>query len=135
MVKITKSIAKVKVTTSLQSKKVRKAEKAENKTSGEQLKTATKIKTTKSDEKEDKAVAFAKTKNRKSAAAVKDEISVENIIGELEEARQLALASKSPSAAITATMGKAKLLGLATNIKADDNEADTPPKEVMVKFV
>ncbi len=134
MVKITKSIAKGKAT-SLQSKKARKVEKAEIKTSGEQLKTATKIKTAKSGEKEEKAVAAAKTKKRKPAAAVKDEISVENIIGELEEARQLALASKSPSAAITATMGKAKLLGLATNIKADDNEADTPPKEVMVKFV
>ncbi len=62
------------------------------------------------------------------------EIGIENIIEELEEARQLAMESKSPSAAITATMGKAKLLGLSLGKNGDD-ENEEAPKEVRVKFI
>lgn len=45
-------------------------------------------------------------------AAKKVEVTVESLAGELEEARALALAEKQPSAAVSATMGKAKLFGL-----------------------
>jgi len=62
------------------------------------------------------------------------EVTVDSILEELEEARQIALAAKSPTAAISASMGKAKLLGLA-NAKTEDDEAETPPKEVRVKFI
>ena len=45
-------------------------------------------------------------------AAKKVEVTVESLAGELEEARALALAEKQSSAAVSATMGKAKLFGL-----------------------
>ncbi|WP_127524596.1 terminase small subunit [Mesorhizobium sp. Z1-4] len=44
--------------------------------------------------------------------AKKVEVTVESLTGELEEARSLALAEKQTSAAVSATMGKAKLFGL-----------------------
>ncbi len=45
---------------------------------------------------------------------VRHNITVDSLIGELEEARQCAMTAETPqsSAAISATMGKAKLLGL-----------------------
>src|SRR5690606_31741355 len=45
-------------------------------------------------------------------AAAKAEVTVESLAGELEEARAIALAEKQTSAAVSATMGKAKLFGL-----------------------
>lgn len=45
-------------------------------------------------------------------AAKKAEITVDSLAQELEEARAIALAEKQTSAAVSATMGKAKLFGL-----------------------
>lgn len=39
-------------------------------------------------------------------------VTVDSITGELEEARRLALETEQPSAAVTASMGKAKIHGL-----------------------
>ncbi len=49
-----------------------------------------------------------------AAAAKRNEITVDDLIAELEEARQVALSAETPqtSAAIAGTMGKAKLLGM-----------------------
>lgn len=44
--------------------------------------------------------------------AKKVEVTVESLAGELEEARTLAIVEKQTSAAVSATMGKAKLFGL-----------------------
>lgn len=44
--------------------------------------------------------------------ARKVEVTVESLAGELEEARSIALKEKQSSAAVQATMGKAKLFGL-----------------------
>ena len=44
--------------------------------------------------------------------AKKVEVTVESLAGELEEARQIAVREKQTSAAVQATMGKAKLFGL-----------------------
>jgi hypothetical protein len=44
--------------------------------------------------------------------AAKVEVTVESLAGELEEARSLALKEKQTGAAVSATMGKAKLFGL-----------------------
>lgn len=44
--------------------------------------------------------------------AKKIEVTVESLAGELEEARAIALKEKQSSAAVQATMGKAKLFGL-----------------------
>lgn len=45
-------------------------------------------------------------------AVKKVEVTVESLANELEEARSLALGEKQSSAAVSATMGKAKLFGL-----------------------
>lgn len=47
-----------------------------------------------------------------SKAVKKAEITVDSLAQELEEARAIALAEKQSSAAVSATMGKAKLFGL-----------------------
>jgi len=44
-------------------------------------------------------------------AAKRNEITVDSLISELEEARQLALQEGQPSAMVSATMGKAKITG------------------------
>jgi len=49
-----------------------------------------------------------------SKTAKKVEITVDSLAAELEEARSLALAEKQTSAAVSATMGKAKLFGLGS---------------------
>lgn len=46
--------------------------------------------------------------------AKKVEVTVESLAGELEEARQIAIGERQTSAAVQATMGKAKLFGLGT---------------------
>ena len=42
----------------------------------------------------------------------KAQLTVEDLLKELEEARQLAIQTEAPAPAVSATMGKAKLLGL-----------------------
>lgn len=42
----------------------------------------------------------------------KARLTVEDLLNELEEARQLAMNTETPAPAVSATMGKAKLLGL-----------------------
>lgn len=49
-----------------------------------------------------------------SKAVRKAEITVQSLADELEEARAIALAEKQSSAAVSATMGKAKLFGLGS---------------------
>jgi phage terminase small subunit len=49
------------------------------------------------------------------AHAERHEITVETLTAQLEEARQLAMSLKNPSAAVSATMGMAKLHGLLTD--------------------
>ena len=48
----------------------------------------------------------------KAKHAKRHEITVDDLIAELEEARQLAIDTSQSGSAVTATMGKAKLLGL-----------------------
>lgn len=58
-----------------------------------------------------------KVKELKSGHAKRHELTIDDLVGELEEARQAALLAESPqsSAAVSATMGKAKLLGLVVD--------------------
>lgn len=58
-------------------------------------------------------------------------LTVDDLLGELEEARSKALSAMTPqcSASVTATMGKAKLLGLLEPVEAkNDNLADVLSK-------
>lgn len=58
-----------------------------------------------------------KVKELKSGHAKRHELTIDDLVDELEEARQAALLAESPqsSAAVSATMGKAKLLGLVVD--------------------
>ena len=60
-----------------------------------------------------------KEKHRK-----RHEITVDDLIAELEEARQLAIDTSQSGSAVTATMGKAKLLGLDKQLVEHSGEVD-----------
>lgn len=57
---------------------------------------------------------LARVDEIKSRAAKRAEITVQSLADELEEARAIALAEKQSNAAVSATMGKAKLFGLGS---------------------
>lgn len=60
----------------------------------------------------------ARIEELKKMNAVRNNITIDTLLAELEEARQVALHAETPqaSAAISATMGKAKLCGLDKQI-------------------
>lgn len=62
-------------------------------------------------------VVLARVEELKSRAARKVEVTVESLAHELEEARSIALKEKQTSAAVSATMGKAKLFGLGSETR------------------
>lgn len=64
--------------------------------------------------KPDIAAAIAKFQQK---VAKKAEISIQSLADELEEARAIAIADRASSAAVAATMGKAKLFGLIVEKK------------------
>jgi hypothetical protein len=51
----------------------------------------------------------------RSAIAAKYELTTDDLVSELEAARQVAIKNEQPAAMCTATMGKAKILGLITD--------------------
>ena len=76
--------------------------------------------------------------NRKIAArldelreehAKRHEITVDTLVAELEEARKLAFETDKAAAAVSATMGKAKLLGLV--IEKQETNVVQPPKIIV----
>ena len=62
----------------------------------------------------------------KQRALKRYDLTVDDIISELEEAREIARVTKTSAAMVSASMGKAKLLGLVTdNISAKITQAPT----------
>lgn len=57
------------------------------------------------------------------------EITVDDLVAELEEARKLAFETEKAAAAVQATMGKAKLLGLV--IEKQETNVVQPPKIIV----
>ena len=57
------------------------------------------------------------------------EITVDDLVKELEEARKLAFETDKAAAAVSATMGKAKLLGLV--IEKQETNVVQPPKIIV----
>lgn len=57
------------------------------------------------------------------------EITVDDLVAELEEARKLAFETDKAAAAVQATMGKAKLLGLV--IEKQETNVVQPPKIIV----
>jgi hypothetical protein len=57
----------------------------------------------------------ARVAELRAAHAARHDITVDDLVDELQEARALAIKRENPSAAVAATMGKAKLLGLVVD--------------------
>lgn len=62
--------------------------------------------------------------------ALSKRIGLDDLLNELEEARNIAIEEKTASSAVAATMGKAKLLGLDKPIPEDDEEKEAPSLNV-----
>lgn len=69
---------------------------------------------------------IARVEQLKQRALKRYDLTVDDIISELEEAREIAKETKTSAAMVSASMGKAKLLGLVTdNISAKITQAPT----------
>lgn len=64
----------------------------------------------------------ARVDELRAALADKNGITADDLLNELEQARQLALMTRQPSAMITATMGKARILGFNKIILSGDKD-------------
>lgn len=60
----------------------------------------------------DKGEIAGRLSELRAPIIAKAQLTVEDLLRELEEARRLALDTEAPAPAVSATMGKAKLLGL-----------------------
>lgn len=58
----------------------------------------------------------ARLKELRAPIIAKAQLTVEDLLAELEEARRLAIDTETPAPAVSATMGKAKLLGFDKQI-------------------
>lgn len=67
-------------------------------------------------------------------AVKKKKLNYENILEELEEARNIAIRNESATAAISASMGKAKVLALLADKGKPKNEEEVY-KQIMVEFI
>lgn len=68
-------------------------------------------------------------------AAERAEITVADIAKQLDEDRAFARKMKSASAAVAATMGKAKVLGLVVDKSQVDADVTFSPKPTVIEFV
>ena len=60
-------------------------------------------------------------------ARERNQVTIDNVVDELEEARQVAKQSGNASAMVSATMGKAKVLGLVVDKQETNTKTLTPP--------
>ena len=60
-------------------------------------------------------------------ARERNQVTIDNVIAELEEARQTAKQVGNASAMVSATMGKAKVLGLVVDKQETNTKTLTPP--------
>jgi phage terminase small subunit len=69
--------------------------------------------------------------------AERHEVTVDSLVRELDEARLLAIATKAPAAAVSATMGKGKLIGLVaekSHVRRVEDMSDTELHAVVRKY-
>lgn len=71
----------------------------------------------------DSSKIAARVAGLKAVAQERALVTVQSITQELEEARALALATETPSAAVAASMGKAKLHGLIVEKSQNDHKS------------
>ena len=60
-------------------------------------------------------------------ARERNQVTIDNVVDELEEARQIAKQSGNASAMVSATLGKAKVLGLVVDKQETNTKILTPP--------
>lgn len=65
----------------------------------------------------------------------KKKLSYEDILDELEEARTIAVRNESATAAISASLGKAKVLALLSDKTKSKSGNDEVYKQIMVEFI
>lgn len=65
-------------------------------------------------------------------AAERNEVTVDSLLAELEEARQLALQEGQPSAMVSATMGKAKITGKDKQLIEHSGAVNTTPPVIHI---
>ena len=65
----------------------------------------------------------------------KKKLSYEDILDELEEARTIAVRNESPTAAISASLCKAKVLALLSDKNKSKSGNDEAYKQILVEFI
>jgi len=60
-------------------------------------------------------------------ARERNQVTIDNVVDELEEARQVAKQSGNAAAMVSATLGKAKVLGLVVDKQETNTKILTPP--------
>jgi phage terminase small subunit len=72
-------------------------------------------------------VIKAEIKTMQEQARERNQVTIDNVVDELEEARQVAKQSGNASAMVSATLGKAKVLGLVVDKQETSTKTLTPP--------
>lgn len=67
--------------------------------------------------------------------SIKKKLSYDDILDELEEARLIAVRNESATAAISASLGKAKVLAIMGDKNKIKSGSDEVYKQIMVEFV
>ena len=72
-------------------------------------------------------VIKAEVKAMQEQARERNDVTIDNVVDELEEARQIAKQSGNAAAMVSATLGKAKVLGLVVDKQETNTKILTPP--------
>ena len=72
-------------------------------------------------------VIKAEVKAMQAQARERNQVTIDNVVDELEEARQIAKQSGNAAAMVSATLGKAKVLGLVVDKQETNTKILTPP--------
>ena len=72
-------------------------------------------------------VIKAEVQTMQAQARERNQVTIDNVVNELEEARQIAKQSGNASAMVSATLGKAKVLGLVVDKQETNTKILTPP--------
>ncbi|WP_297924394.1 terminase small subunit [uncultured Agitococcus sp.] len=72
-------------------------------------------------------VIKAEVQTMQEQARERNQVTIDNVVDELEEARQVAKQSGNAAAMVSATLGKAKVLGLVVDKQETNTKILTPP--------
>ena len=72
-------------------------------------------------------VIKAEVQTMQAQARERNQVTIDNVVDELEEARQVAKQSGNAAAMVSATLGKAKVLGLVVDKQETNTKILTPP--------